>query len=430
MDKKKLLSHILETLKARGADEAECSLTDTVKTEVYYEQKKIGLIRTNFNSSLAVKALKDKKKGTVSLNSLDDESVEQAINDVMELVNVSVPDPDEGISEIAAKEDFSTGVLEADTEAIYTRLREFIDTVAEKYPKISFDSVTAEHDYVNRLYMNTNGTELSEEDGAYSFSPMFMAVDGENASSFNATGCAFRDISKPLLEQSITESSLADSEKQIYTKPIEGKFVGEVILTPSCLESIIYTIVGLFLSDSALIEGTSPYKDSLGQKVADEKLTLSCQPRNEELIGYAVTSDGYVAENMTVFENGVLKNFILSRYGAKKTGRTRSANSGDCFVMEPGDIKLEDMIKNVKRGIIVDRFSGGSPSADGLFSGVAKNSFLIEDGKITSALSETMISGNLTELLNSIKEISAERDNNGSRILPWIKADGITITGQ
>ena len=55
-----------------------------------------------------------------------------------------------------------------------------------------------------------------------------------------------------------------------------------------------------------------------------------------------------------------------------------------------------------------NRFSGGMPGVNGDFSGVAKNSFLIENGKVTTPISETMISGNLAEMLNSIIAVSAD----------------------
>jgi PmbA protein len=88
------------------------------------------------------------------------------------------------------------------------------------------------------------------------------------------------------------------------------------------------------------------------------------------------------------------------------------------------------MIKKVKKGIIVGRFSGGSPGANGEFSGVAKNGFMIEDGKITSALSETMISGNLADMLNNLVDISKETLEDGNMVVPYMAFDGITVSGK
>ena len=88
------------------------------------------------------------------------------------------------------------------------------------------------------------------------------------------------------------------------------------------------------------------------------------------------------------------------------------------------------MIKSVERGILLARFSGGYPSDNGDFSGVAKNSYLIENGEIKYPISESMISGNFAEMLKNIKAISKERIDYGFSILPWIQVSGITISGK
>ena len=109
---------------------------------------------------------------------------------------------------------------------------------------------------------------------------------------------------------------------------------------------------------------------------------------------------------MPLIEAGVLKNFSLSRYGASKTGLKRSANSGSTMVFGNGDTPLEELIAGVEKGILLGRFSGGEPGPAGDLSGVAKNSFLIENGKVTKPLSEVMIAGNLGDML---------RDTEGSQ---------------
>jgi PmbA protein len=133
---------------------------------------------------------------------------------------------------------------------------------------------------------------------------------------------------------------------------------------------------------------------------------------------------------MPLIENGVLKNFSLSRYGAARTGLPRSRNNGSTYVLGGGDTPLEEVISGVERGILMGRFSGGSPSPAGDLSGVAKNSFLIENGQITKPLSEVMISGNLGNMLRDTVAISQERESSGYWLLPWIRVKGVTISGK
>ena len=131
-----------------------------------------------------------------------------------------------------------------------------------------------------------------------------------------------------------------------------------------------------------------------------------------------------------MIRNGQLVSFGLSQYGANRTGGKRAGNDGNNVKVAAGDRTLEEMIAEIDRGILVMRFSGGEPSPGGEFSGVAKNSFLIENGKIAGALSETMISGSVPEMLTRIRNISREVQEDGNSSLPFVTFDGITISGK
>ena len=54
----------------------------------------------------------------------------------------------------------------------------------------------------------------------------------------------------------------------------------------------------------------------------------------------------------------------------------------------------------------------------------------IENGKITCALSETMISGNLGDLLKNVVAISAEVVCDGTSVLPYAAFGGVTVSGK
>jgi len=224
---------------------------------------------------------------------------------------------------------------------------------------------------------------------------------------------------------------LDETQRQIVTEQFEGSFVGDIVITPGCLENFLWYIGSTYLQDSALISGTSPWKEKIGEQVASALVNIELVAESPELPGTSnLSGDGYVAENMPVIEGGVLKNFVLSRYGASKTGLKRSANSGSTFVFGKGETPLEELIAGVERGILLGRFSGGNPGPAGDLSGVAKNSFLIENGKVTKSLSEVMIAGNLGDMLRDTVAGSQERENSGYWLLPWIRISGVTISGK
>jgi PmbA protein len=261
---------------------------------------------------------------------------------------------------------------------------------------------------------------------------MFSAKDGEKSTSFNDYGANLKSLDNSFIDVGMHRTLIEESVKSLDSRQLDGKFVGKIIVTPACSDMIWGTLLGNFLSDSSLIEGTSRWKDSLGEKVADSKLTFRTSPYHPSVVaGERFTGDGYESFDMDLIRDGILTSFALSLYGARKTNNARAKNLALSNIdVAPGDIALSDMIKSIDRGILLNRFSGGSPGPSGDVSGVAKNSFMIENGKITDALSETMVSFNIVDLVQNIPMISRERSMDGISMLPWCCFDGVTISGK
>jgi PmbA protein len=224
---------------------------------------------------------------------------------------------------------------------------------------------------------------------------------------------------------------MSQSTEQLDPGSVDGKFVGDVIITPHCLEEFIESLSYTCLSDQALIRGTSPLKDSLGKRVASPLLTLRSSPVSSDIqAGYFFTPDGFKAEDSVLIDKGMLAGSNLSLYGSRKSGRAKAPNAGGCWVVDPGDTPFAEMVASVQRGLLLCRFSGGNPSSNGDFTGVAKNSYLIENGRIARPVTETMVGGNLPSLLLSISAVSRERLDFGLLLFPWVRAGGVTISGK
>ncbi len=428
---REIAEYTLDALKKAGADHAQCIVSSSNTDELNIDGGEFSLMRTLFNSSISMKALKGGKKGTISINKFDKETIDDAVKACVAAAESSVPDEAESIAELSQNENFTSGAMEPDRNKLFDRLEEYLSDVKKEYPKIIIEQLISSYTHGNRLLMNTNGVEFNYEYGGYDISSMFSAHEGEKASSFIGYGGDFTKLDQKLIDFGMMRTLLAESERQLDTKPVDGKFVGKVVITPACLDGILMTAFGNFISDSTLIDGTSPWKNKLGQKVASEKLSISTVPLNECIAcGERFPADGYKSENMEIIKDGVLESFMLSQYGSRKTGLPRAKNLSHNLWVRPGSTSLNDLIASIDRGILVNRFSGGQPGTNGDFSGVAKNSFLIENGKITSAISETMISGNLAEMLNNVVDISSDTVCDGLTLLPWIAFDGITLSGK
>jgi len=224
---------------------------------------------------------------------------------------------------------------------------------------------------------------------------------------------------------------LEDIQNSIRPRTLEGKFEGTVILTPGTAAEFLGMLVRNYMGSSVIMDGTSLWLDKVGEQVADAKLTVALKPWDDRIIsGERGTSDGFRSENVTLIDRGVLKAHCLNLYAANKTGRPVMKNTSFDLVVEPGDVTLAEMIASIDQGLILGGFSGGQPGTNGEFSGVAKNSFLIEHGKVTGAVTETMVNGNLGEIVKHIRAISKELLADGDMVVPYIAADGVVISGK
>ncbi len=421
-------SYALESLQKAGADAASASTADAKLDEMNIDSGEFSLMRSVFTSSLVLKALKDQRAGTIAVNNLEKETIDRAVKDCMAAAEAAEQDEAEEIAPLTENGEFASGALREDRDRLFETLREFMGTVKEECPKVRMEQLIAKHNHSEQLYLNTNGVRFREECGYYSFSSMFSAHDGDKAGSFNGAYTVADHLDTPLYDGWMTGRLLRDAEADLTARPVGEKFTGTLLISPAYLGEFLETMVGCYLSGNALIGGTSLWKDRLGERVTAPGFTLSTRPLDERIVcGERFTEEGYRSENMSIIEDGVLKNFVLGAYSARKTGKRRAGNLSSAYFLEPGEKSLEELISGIENGILINRFSGGEPAANGDFAGVAKNSFLIKNGQLAGAVTETMISGNVRTLLGNLRGISRETVSDGLTVLPWAAFDGVTV---
>lgn len=427
---KEAAKYILDSLMSSGGDLAQVSVIEGAVEEFNVDAGEFSLIRSVFNSGASMKVIIDGKKGTASVNQLEKEAVDTACE---ECINAAVTGVKDDAVTIAKKEenlDFVSGCPTPDKEVFFDSLIKFTEDVKKLFPEIMLEQVIASHSTGKHVFANTNGVLFTEIDGSYSVSIMYSAHSGENVTSFNCVSVSYLDPSTDILECADVKLMFERAVKELDAKPFSGKFTGVAVFSPVCLDETVSGIADSFAGDSAIIDGTSPWINSLGKQVASECFNLSVIPLDDNIVcGERITADGYKAENYDIVKNGVLESFCLGEYASNKTGFDRAKSTSGCITVKSGDKSIDDIISEISDGILVCRFSGGEPAGNGDFSGVAKNSFLIKDGKITDALTETMISGNFADMLKDVRGISSESVNYGTSIMPYAAFGGITVSG-
>jgi len=427
---KEILKHTLARLE-KVVDKCQCSTSINRKYELNLENGRISLLRTTIDHNYSVTVIKDQKQGSISINKTDEQSINEAIDKVVEICANSEVDEAYDIAPYQEPKTFVSGDLEPDLNKMFDLLQDYVDKIKTNYPTIKLMDTAISFTVSTKHLMNSNGVDFTETEGYYDFTSLFAAKEGDKSSSFNYSSYYVRKLEKDLLSYGSLKQVLDETTNQIYTQGVADKFKGDIIITPDCMSMLVYFVVNVYLSNMPLISKTSPLYNKLGEQVASPLFTLHAAPRDERIAkGYHVTGDGFEAKNMTIFDKGVLTSYILNQYGAKKTGLPRSNNTGGCYIVENGDTPLEDMIKNCKRGVLVHRISGGNPNNNGDLSVVLKNSFYIEDGEIKYPLNETMITLNLKDALANIVEVSKEQVNFGHESYPYVKVKDVLISGK
>ena len=424
-------AYAFDALGPLGIDGAEVNVSRGRMDEFNVDAGKFSLLRTSFNASFVVRVLSGGRKGVAVINNLERGAIAQALEQAADSAKSSEPDEAEYIADGIGEHAFSLGAGPCDLDGIYARLDEFLNGCAASYPTIEPYQIISRYNSASALYANTNGTRVLTDSAQYSHGLTICARDGDRVSSMNGFGYKTDNPGAPLLENKEIKRILAETERQITTKPIDGKFVGTLLIAPDCLGELLFSVISSCATDTPLIAGSSPWMDKLGETVADGRLNIAFDPLDPRVVcGARVTGDGHLTKRQDIVRGGVLTGWALSQYGAKKTGLERSGNVSGNLIVGTGDKSFDEMLAGIENGLLLNRFSGGRPSRNGDFSGVAKNSFLIKNGKITDPVSETMISGNLLDMIKNVVEIGDEAVCDGGAAIPFAAFDGITISGK
>jgi PmbA protein len=395
-----------------------------------FEGGEVVLFRTSRDINIQLEAVFEGKYGAVSLNGDSPEAVAGAVPELLAAAESAAADTARDIPPFREAESVESGNLLADRDKMYFRLQEFLQVVQERYPEIGFRTSWLAFTQENKYIRNSSGLESDSKSGSYELLSLFCAKKNGKLSAFNLVTGYSRDLEKPLLEWAGADRLLRESVAQLEAAPLLGKFTGDIIVTPECLGAFIGFMANS-LKDAGVLSGAGAYCGLLGKPVAHPDFTLRSEPLSDALTsGYHVTREGFKAGNAEIVGKGILRSFLLSRYASNKTGLPCAYNDGGCYVVEGGGAALADLVGKVKKGLLVTHVAGMNPSEKGDFSGVAKSSFYIEDGKIKCPVSEAMVSGNIPEMFKNIKGISRERVNSGDSLFPWICFPGITVTGR
>lgn len=429
------LQHIAEqaliALNHEGADACQATVSSATLTELNITHSEPSLLRSTQSHKLSLVGIWDGRKASTELSDLSADSLAVAARALRADAAAAPQDAAHAVS-IGQQAAISRGPLEADLGALIDAAHDVLDFRASATPTMNIEEGAASHTH-SQLQMLTNaGSHISCDLGWYGLSIFGTArgpgPDGKmGTSSFNYTGGETENLRGESassrfgireMMQELTRSVVTQGVAECFG----GKFVGDVVLTPMAVATLLGWLHGQ-VSDMALISGSSMYRERVGEVVASPLLSLVSRFDAPGIAAFS--ADAFVTPPIQLLDQGRLQTLTPSLYGSRKTGLAHVPTPASGWELAAGATPLTDLVRNVPRGAVVGRLSMGNPAANGDFSGVIKNSFAIKDGALGAALSETMINGNVAQMLRDVVAVSAERMDTGAWCMPWVRVSGL-----
>jgi PmbA protein len=214
-----------------------------------------------------------------------------------------------------------------------------------------------------------------------------------------------------------------------------------VVFAPEIARSLVGSMFEAANGDS-IYRGASFWTGKLGQQVASENVTVIDDGTLTGLFGTSpFDGEGLPTRRTVVIEKGVLKNYLLNTYTARKLKMKSTGNAarglagtpgigGGNLFLEAGELTPQQLLADVKSGFYVTELMGqGVNMVTGDYSRGAAGLW-IENGELTYAVEEITIAGNLKDMLHNVTAIANDLEFRGSVTAPTLRIDGMTIAGE
>ncbi|MFO1265950.1 MAG: metallopeptidase TldD-related protein [Rubrivivax sp.] len=410
----------LARLRERGFDAAQATVAETLRREVNIAHNEPSLLHSGEKHKLALVGIKDARRAATEGSDTSEAGIAALVEELWRST-LAAPQDEANALSAGQRARFEQGPREGDAAEITGAARALLDWRAGETPSMMIEEALAAHMRLRQRTLTSGGSDIACDLGWYEFGVFGLAREGGQASSFNYSG-GQADTLAGVPARFGAETMMRALVRQVHTQPLAERFVGDVVFTPAAVTDLIGWLMQQ-LGDGPLIDGSSLYRERVGELVASPLLTL--QSRYDAPGCVPLTADAFVAPAATLLDAGRLTQLAPSLYGSRKTGVPHRPLAASGWELAAGTMPLADIIAAVSRGALVDRLSMGMPAPNGDFSGVIKNSFLIEGGRVGAALSETMIAGNVAQMLRDVAAVSRERLDTGAECLPWLRVPGL-----
>ena len=426
----------LEKSQSLGAQKARISAYRGQSLSMSWRKNKVENMTSAGESQLSLTLFVDGRYGNYSTSDMRTESVEAFIARCIDITRLLEADSARDLAdpsryENRCSEDLETydPASESMTPSAMIDYCRNLEALTYAHNEIPITEVSTEFavEQTESFMATTNGFSGSRRGTIFSGATSIVLSDGEKKPSDYGVSYA-RYLSDLRSPQEIADEAARYGAMKLGQKKLASG--NRTIILDSRVSSQMIRKYLTPLSGMSLVMKSSYFMDKIGEKVACERLDLRDEPWMKRGIGSMVyDGEGMSTKPTSIFDKGVLRQYFLNVYAANKLNMVPTIAHYSNLVLTPGARSLESMIADVKDGIYVTGLLGGNQdNVRGDFShgivGVA-----IENGALTTPISEMNITGNHTDLWHRLSEVGNDVRVDTMHRIPSVRLDDVAVSG-
>ena len=437
LNDKDIMNLLIDTAISQGATDADCILSRSRGVSLTRRLGKDETIERYEDFDTGLRVFIGNKVASVSTNENSEAALKEVATRAIEMAKITPKDEFGMIADSKTLELFplNTSVTidsydqnEPDINLIRSRASEVEDVALNVNGITNSDGADASWGEGETLLMTSNGFFGHSKRSNHSVSVVVIAEkDGKMERDYDYSSKVYgEDLKKPeLIGLKAAENTLA---RMGAIKPVTGKY--PVVFGPRVARSISGHISSA-IQGSAIARKTSFLKDMMNKQIANSSINMIDDPFLKRGLGSRLFDrEGLGCSKRLMIKDGILQGWFLDLASAKQLNMqpTGNANGTSNFMIMPGDITPENLIKGISDGFYVTDMIGSSVSmVTGDYSRGASG-FWIKNGQLSYPISEATIAGNLKEMFLTLKPAN-DVDLSYSVTSPTLLIDGMTIAG-
>ena len=205
-----------------------------------------------------------------------------------------------------------------------------------------------------------------------------------------------------------------------------------VLFSAEIADSLLNSFISA-ISGGSLYRKSTFLLDALNTQIFPSFIHIHEQPHLISGLGSAMyDSEGVATKHRDLVRGGILQDYVLSTYSARKLGLKSTGNAGGVrnLTITPTGGDFESMLQLLGTGLLVTELMGqGVKMMTGDYSRGAAG-FWVEHGVIQYPVEEITIAGNLKEMFKGIVAVGNDVDLRGNTRTGSILIEQMSIAGE